>query len=193
MVALVHACGIRLPADRLRDENLETWNQAAEASGLAPVGSTRRKWPRLGGIRGQGAVLDARRRGEFAQRRNRINARQPVAFQVGETLRSAGACPDAVRELFKGRLPLALITLQRQRGACGYFRVLAAFRAGHRCVFLYCFAKNERDNIEDDELRYWHKVAAAYLQRAPSKLAELIGADELREVICEAKRQGTCP
>lgn len=68
------------------------------------------------------------------------------------------------------------------QGRRGGFRVLAAFRAGHRCVFLYVFPKNERENIEDDELAHWHTVAAAFLNLSEDQLEELIVADELREV-----------
>lgn len=68
------------------------------------------------------------------------------------------------------------------QGRRGGFRVLAAFRRGHRCVFLYAFAKSERENIEDDELAHWHTVASAYLQLSHEQLEELIVADELREV-----------
>ena len=52
-------------------------------------------------------------------------------------------------------------------------------------MFLYGYPKNERDNIEDDELARWHEVATAYLQSGPHELAELIRADELREVLCD--------
>ena len=46
----------------------------------------------------------------------------------------------------------------------------AAFRPGHRCVLLYGFPKNERDDVEDDELGRWHEVATAYLQSGPYEL-----------------------
>jgi hypothetical protein len=39
------------------------------------------------------------------------------------------------------------------QGRSGGYRVLIAYRAGHRAVFLYGFAKRERENIEPDELR----------------------------------------
>src|ERR1700683_1838925 len=37
-------------------------------------------------------------------------------------------------------------------GRSGGYRTIIAYRAGDRAVFLYGFAKNERDNIGDDEL-----------------------------------------
>jgi hypothetical protein len=80
--------------------------------------------------------------------------------------------------LIKQRIP------RKGQGRRGGFRTLAAFRSGHRCVFLYGFPKNERDNIRDDELARWHEVATAYLQSGPHELEALTKADELREVLC---------
>jgi hypothetical protein len=46
----------------------------------------------------------------------------------------------------------------------------------------HSFAKNERNNIDDDELAHWQRVAAAYLQMTPDRLEALIEGDELREI-----------
>ena len=81
--------------------------------------------------------------------------------------------------LIKQRIP------RKGQGRSGGFRTLAAFRQNHRCVFLYGFPKNERDNISDRELAHWRKVSAAFLQMTREKLAELADVDEVREVICE--------
>jgi hypothetical protein len=72
---------------------------------------------------------------------------------------------------------------RKGQGRRSGFRVLAAFRRGQRCVFLYGFPKSERENIEDDELAHWHTVASAYLSMSPDRLEELIVTDELREVM----------
>jgi hypothetical protein len=37
-------------------------------------------------------------------------------------------------------------------GRSGGYRTLIAFRSSHRSVFLYGFAKSERDNVSDREL-----------------------------------------
>ena len=41
------------------------------------------------------------------------------------------------------------------RGKRGGYRTIIAYRAGSRSVFLYGFGKNERDNIDGDELARW--------------------------------------
>jgi hypothetical protein len=38
------------------------------------------------------------------------------------------------------------------QGRSGGFRVILAYRREARAVFLFAFAKSERDNIDDDEL-----------------------------------------
>ena len=40
------------------------------------------------------------------------------------------------------------------RGRSGEYRTLMAFRTSSRTVFVYAFAKNERDNIKPDELNF---------------------------------------
>ena len=67
----------------------------------------------------------------------------------------------------------------RSRG----FRTLLAFRNEERAVFVYGFAKSERDNIRDDELRHWRKLAIVFLEATPAELERLIEADELMEVL----------
>lgn len=98
------------------------------------------------------------------------------------------AANRAARGLVNADLRAGLIKQRIARpgqGKSGGWRALAAFRPGHRCVFLYVFAKNERDNVEDDELAYWHKAAGAYLQMSAARIEDQIGNDELREVMCD--------
>jgi hypothetical protein len=79
--------------------------------------------------------------------------------------------------LIKQRVP------RQGQGRRGGYRTLVAFRERHRCVFLYGFPKKERDNIEDDELAHWRKVATAFLTMSPDTVEQLIEVDELREVL----------
>lgn len=48
-------------------------------------------------------------------------------------------------------------------GKSGGYRVLAATDLRRRCVFLYGFAKSERDNVDDKELAGLKRLAQAYL------------------------------
>lgn len=49
------------------------------------------------------------------------------------------------------------------QGRSGGYRMLVAYRAGERAVFLYGFAKRERENIDPDELLTLREIGAAWL------------------------------
>lgn len=68
------------------------------------------------------------------------------------------------------------------QGRSGGYRMLAAFRARGRAVFLYGFAKNEQDNIDDDELLSLREIAEAWLDADAERIAGAIEAKELQEV-----------
>jgi hypothetical protein len=68
------------------------------------------------------------------------------------------------------------------RGRSGGFRTVIAFRAAQRSVFLYGFAKNERDNIDATELDDLKKIAKQLLGYTEEQIAEALKAAELKEV-----------
>jgi hypothetical protein len=55
----------------------------------------------------------------------------------------------------------------------------------HRSVFLYGFAKNERDHIGNRELDDLKKLAKHYLSYTDAQLAVAVSEQELRELICD--------
>ena len=67
-------------------------------------------------------------------------------------------------------------------GRRGGYRTLMAFRAGDLTIYLYGFAKSERDNIESDELAFWRKVAGGFLKLEPSALDALLKDQDIIEV-----------
>ena len=68
------------------------------------------------------------------------------------------------------------------QGKSGGFRTIIAYRRGDRAVFLYGFAKSERENLNDDELTYWQRVGRAYLALADDAMDAATAGDELIEV-----------
>lgn len=70
------------------------------------------------------------------------------------------------------------------QGRSGGYRTLMAFRSNERTVFVYGFAKSERDNIDPDELEFWQRVAASYLKMNEATLGMMIEQQELKEVKC---------
>jgi hypothetical protein len=68
------------------------------------------------------------------------------------------------------------------QGRSGGYRMLIAYRAGTRAVFLYAFAKNERDNIDPDELLEWREIGTLWLAKSERDIALAIDERELEEV-----------
>ena len=68
------------------------------------------------------------------------------------------------------------------RGKSGGWRTVLATNMRDRWVFLYGFAKNERDNVDDDELRSLKLLAQTYLGFDEDTIDRLADAGELKEV-----------
>ncbi|HXY57795.1 MAG TPA: type II toxin-antitoxin system RelE/ParE family toxin [Methylocystis sp.] len=73
---------------------------------------------------------------------------------------------------------------RRGEGRRGGYRTLMAFSSKTRTVFVYGFAKKERDNIGPEELEFWRRVANAFLTMNEEPLSALIAAKEITEVCC---------
>ena len=67
-------------------------------------------------------------------------------------------------------------------GKRGGYRTLLAAGYGERWIFLYGFAKSERSNVDDEELRALRRLARTYLAMSESTLMRLLDAGELMEV-----------
>ena len=68
------------------------------------------------------------------------------------------------------------------RGKSGGWRTMLATNLRDRWVFLYGFAKNERDNVDDEELRTLKLLAQTYLGLDEEGIDRLVEAGELTEV-----------
>lgn len=68
------------------------------------------------------------------------------------------------------------------QGRRGGYRTLMAFRLEEATVFLYGFAKSERDNISPDELVFWRKVASGLLTMSAAQWQTVIATREVIEV-----------
>jgi hypothetical protein len=73
-------------------------------------------------------------------------------------------------------------------GRSGGYRTVIAYRTLSRSVFLYGFAKSDRENIDDWELENFKKLAKLYLGYSDTQIATALAAVELREVMCNEKK-----
>ena len=69
------------------------------------------------------------------------------------------------------------------RGKSGGARTLLAYRLGDRAFFVYGFAKNERDNIDDRELKVLKQLASGLLGWTSQQLVHALREGKLIEVI----------
>ena len=67
--------------------------------------------------------------------------------------------------------------------------MLIAYRSGDRSVFLYGFAKNERENIEHDELATLREIAAGWLKADEESLKRAMEEGVLLEVGYDEEKQ----
>ena len=78
--------------------------------------------------------------------------------------------------LIKLRVP------RRGEGRSGGYRMLIAYRQSNRAIFLYGFAKNERDNIQTGELKTLKEIAADWLKASKENLKNAVKTGILEEI-----------
>jgi hypothetical protein len=68
------------------------------------------------------------------------------------------------------------------KGRSGGYRTFIAFRSETRAVFVFGFAKSERDNIDDKQLATLKRAAALWLEASDVKIALEMSAGSLQEI-----------
>jgi hypothetical protein len=104
------------------------------------------------------------------------------------------AIERAERGLVDGNLGSDVIkqrVARKGQGRSGGYRVLIAYRRSNRAVFLYGFAKSERENIDDDELATLQDIAAGWLKANDAKLGRAIADGFVQEVDYEQRTKET--
>lgn len=111
-----------------------------------------------------------------------------VRFARGERIDDESlseAIARAARGLIDADLGGGLIkqrVARRGRGRSGGYRMIIAYRVKERAVFLYGFAKNERESIEPDELEDLRLVARGWLDATTERLDAAIEDGAIQEV-----------
>lgn len=68
------------------------------------------------------------------------------------------------------------------QGRSGGYRMIVGYRVKDRAVFLLGFAKNERENIEDDELLSLREIAQTWLAADASRIQKELELGNLQEI-----------
>ena len=71
------------------------------------------------------------------------------------------------------------------QGRSGGYRTLIALRSGTRAVFLYGFAKSDRDNVRGDELRELRSTAQEMLAWDQRKVDVMLATGAWTEIDCD--------
>ncbi|HEY0838495.1 MAG TPA: type II toxin-antitoxin system RelE/ParE family toxin [Azospirillum sp.] len=74
------------------------------------------------------------------------------------------------------------------QGKSGGFRSVVLFKVRSRAFFVYGFPKNERDNIDGDELNAFQRLATAMLAYDDAQLLRAIETKALQEVWCDGQQ-----
>ncbi len=90
--------------------------------------------------------------------------------------RASGADADLGSNLIKQRVA------RSGGGRSGGYRTLIAFHAPRRSVFLYGFAKKERENIDAKELADLKKLVTRFLSLTDDEVEKALVAHELKEL-----------
>jgi hypothetical protein len=97
------------------------------------------------------------------------------------------AIADASRGLIDADLGGGVVKQRIARqggGKSGGFRTIILFRMRERAFFVHGFAKNEQDNIRDDELAAFKLLAAEMMAYDDEVLERSIANGTLMEVMC---------
>ena len=97
----------------------------------------------------------------------------------------SAAIRRAERGLIDADLGGGIVKLRLARagqGRSGGYRMLLAYQSGQRAVFLYGFAKSERENISDDEFQTLREIGATWLAADARQIARAIEENALQEV-----------
>ena len=75
---------------------------------------------------------------------------------------------------------------RKGQGRSGGFRTIIAYRYGDKCYFVYGFAKNEMDNILDDDLQRVQTYSETLMALSNTLLDAALKAKKIEEVMCDA-------
>ena len=106
------------------------------------------------------------------------------------------AIQEAESGLNDGDLGGGLIKKRVARAGSGKrsgYRTIIVYRVKKRAVFVYGFAKNVEDNINDAELYEYHRLAQIYLGFNDANIEKALKSGELKEVNYDGKDSKKVP
>ena len=68
------------------------------------------------------------------------------------------------------------------QGKSGGYRSIILYQSYSNCFFVFCYAKNEKSDLTDKELKEFKNLSKGYLKLSDIEIQELIELNELTEV-----------
>lgn len=78
---------------------------------------------------------------------------------------------------------------RKGQGRSGGYRMIVGYRMRDRAVFLFGFAKNERENVEDNELLSLREVAHKWLTADTARIQKELELGNLQEIDHDEERE----
>jgi len=114
-------------------------------------------------------------------------------FARGESLSDAKLC-GAIREVEQGQIDadygggvLKQRVARQGEGKSGGFRVIVCFRQSHRAFFVHGFAKNEKANLDVEEVKIYKKLAKYLFALSEQELEDGLKKKDFLELECDGE------
>ena len=114
-------------------------------------------------------------------------------FSRGENLSDAKLC-GAIREVEQGQIDadygggvLKQRVARQGEGKSGGFRVIVCFRQSHRAFFVHGFAKNEKANLDVEEVKIYKKLAKYLFALSEQELEDGLKKKDFLELECDGE------
>ena len=96
---------------------------------------------------------------------------------------------DAIRRAERGQIDddlggglIKQRVARKGQGRSGGYRTIIAYRKGDRAAVLLCFAKSDRDNIDETEHRALVRLGGFILQMTEKQLADYMSEGQMSEI-----------
>lgn len=68
------------------------------------------------------------------------------------------------------------------QGKSSGYRSIILYKSESHCFFVFCYAKNEKSDLTDKELKEFKELSREYLKLSDNQIQELIALNEFTEV-----------
>jgi len=126
---------------------------------------------------------------EARKAKSRVFKTKWFAKEAGKAkIKDAELC-NAMKQVMLGQCDdLGGVVLKKRLNKNMYRSIIVA-KGGRYWVYAYLFAKKDRENIEDDELEEFRKLADLYAKKTDEDINKELAIKELEEICHEKKVQ----